>query len=46
MKEVLEKLQNQREEKKEKLNENSLSFPELRDKLLERVKLLKSKNIK
>lgn len=45
MKEVLEKLQNQREEKKEKLTENKLTFPELRDKLLERVKFFKSKRV-
>lgn len=45
MKEELEKLQNQREEKNEKLLENHLTFPELRDKLLERVKFFKS-NIK
>lgn len=43
LKDVLEKLKQQREDKENRLADNSLSFPELRDKLLGRVKHLKSK---
>ena len=43
LREVLEKLRQRRVEKETKLADNSLSFPELRDKLLSRVKSVKSK---
>lgn len=41
LKDLLEKLSQQRGDKENKLADNSLSFPELRDKLLNRVKTLK-----
>ena len=42
LQDVLEKLKQQRVDKENKLADNSLSFPELRDKLLNRVKSVKS----
>ena len=43
MKEILDKLKLQRHEKEIRLADNSLSFPELRDKLLNKVKRVKGK---
>jgi len=42
LQDVLEKLKQQRINKENKLADNSLSFPELRDKLLNQVKSVKS----
>lgn len=44
LRDVLEKLREKRTEKENKLADNSLSFPELRDKLLSRVKSVKSRH--
>lgn len=41
LRDLLEKLKQQRVDKENKLADNSLSFPELRDKLLNRVKNVK-----